>query len=57
VEGVDLFYLSIRRAIKQTVVIIEASPLPTIYTILSNIMLSRLTPYAQKFNGDHQCGF
>jgi hypothetical protein len=33
------------------------SPLPTIYKILSNIMLSKLTPYAEEINGDHQCGF
>jgi len=25
--------------------------------ILSKILLSRLTPYAQKIIGDHQCGF
>jgi len=27
------------------------------YKILSNILLSRLSPYAEKFLGDHQCGF
>jgi len=27
------------------------------YKILSNILLSRLTPYAEEINGDHQCGF
>jgi len=27
------------------------------YKILSNIQLSNLTPYADKFIGDHQCGF
>jgi len=31
--------------------------LPTMYTILSNILLSRLTPYAEEIIGDHQCGF
>ena len=31
--------------------------LPTTYKILSNILLSRLTPYAEKIIGDHQCGF
>ena len=31
--------------------------LPTTYTILSNIMLSRLNPYAEEIIGDHQCGF
>ena len=27
------------------------------YKILSNILLSRLTPYAEQIIGDHQCGF
>jgi len=31
--------------------------LPTTYKILSTILLSRLTPYAEKITGDHQCGF
>jgi len=31
--------------------------LPTMYTILSSILLSRLTPYAEEIIGDHQCGF
>ena len=33
------------------------SLLPTMYKILSNILLSRLTPYAEEIIGDHQCGF
>ena len=33
------------------------SLLHTTYTILSNILLSRLTPYAEEIIGDHQCGF
>ena len=33
------------------------SILPTMYTILSNILLSRLTVYAEEIIGDHQCGF
>ena len=33
------------------------SLLPTTYKMLSNILLSRLTPYAEKIIGDHQCGF
>ena len=33
------------------------SHLPTTYKILSNILLSRLIPYAKKIIGDHQCGF
>jgi len=30
---------------------------PTTYKILSSILLSRLTPYAEEVIGDHQCGF
>ena len=33
------------------------SILSTTYKILSNILLSRLTPYAQEIIEDHQCGF
>ena len=33
------------------------SVLPTTYKILSNILLSRLIPYAEEVIGDHQCGF
>ena len=33
------------------------SILPTMYKILSNILLSRLIPYAEEVIGDHQCGF
>jgi len=33
------------------------SLLPTTYKILSNVLLSRLTPYAEDIIGDHQCGF
>ena len=31
--------------------------LPTMYRILSDILLSRLTPYAEEIIGDHQYGF
>jgi len=31
--------------------------MPTTYRILSNILLSRLTPYAEEIIGDHQCEF
>ena len=31
--------------------------LPTTYKVLSNILLSRLIPYAEEVIGDHQCGF
>jgi hypothetical protein len=31
--------------------------LSTSYKILSNILLTRLTPYADGIIGDHQCGF
>ena len=30
---------------------------PTTYKILTNILLSRLTPYTEEIIGDHQCGF
>jgi hypothetical protein len=33
------------------------SLLPTSYKMLSNILLSRLTPYADEIIGYHQCGF
>jgi hypothetical protein len=33
------------------------SLLSTSYKILSNILLSRLTPYVDEIIGDHQCGF
>jgi hypothetical protein len=33
------------------------SLLSTTYKILPNILLSRLTPYAEEIIGDHQCGF
>jgi len=33
------------------------SLLPTTYKILSNILLSRLIPYAKEIIGDHQCSF
>jgi hypothetical protein len=29
----------------------------TTYKTLCNIMLSKLTPYAQEISGEHQCGF
>ena len=35
----------------------DISLLPTTYKILSNILLSRLSPYAEEIIGDHQCGF
>jgi len=33
----------------------DISLLSTTYKILSNILLSRLTPYAEEINGDHKC--
>ena len=33
------------------------SLLSTMYEILSNIVLSRLTPCAEEITGDHRCGF
>ena len=50
-------YVSIARAIKQTAVIIEAYHFCQLRKHLLNILLSRLTPYAEEMIGDHQCGF
>jgi len=36
---------------------IGISNLSATYKILSNILLSRLSPYAEEIIGDHQCGF
>jgi len=33
------------------------SLLPATYKLLSNILLSRLTPYTEEIVGDQQCGF
>ena len=45
-------YLSIRRALKQTVYNYSGiSYMPTMYKILSNILLSRITPYAEETTG------
>jgi hypothetical protein len=33
------------------------SLLPTTYKLLSDILLSRLPPYAEEIVGDYQCGF
>jgi hypothetical protein len=53
-----LLYHFQREVIKLTVVIIaEISLLSTSYKILSNILLSRLSPYIDEIIGDHQCGF
>jgi len=49
--------LSIRRAIKHYGNYRGISLLPSTYKILSNILLSRLTSYAEEIIGDHQCGF
>ena len=52
------FYLFIRMVIKQTVVITDVYHIfNCIKKILSSIMLSKLTPYAEENIGDHQCGF
>ena len=50
-------YLFIRRVIKQTGVLLKAYHFGNYYKILSNILLSRLTPYAEEITGDCQCGF
>jgi len=51
------FYLYIRREKTDCSNYRGISILPTTYKILSNILLSRLTPYAREIIGDHQCGF
>jgi hypothetical protein len=50
-------YLSIRRVIKQTANYRLISLLAYTSKLLSNILLPRLTPYAEEITGDHQCGF
>jgi hypothetical protein len=35
----------------------DISLLPTMYNILSNILLSRLNPYAEEIIGKSRCGF
>jgi hypothetical protein len=57
VEGVLLLYIPIRRVITQTSDYRGISLFPTTYKILSSILLSRLTPYAEEIIGDHHCGF
>ena len=51
-------YLFISRTIQQNGVIIEEYHFCQLRTkSLSDILLSRLTPYEEEINGDHQCGF
>ena len=51
-------YLYMRRVIKQTLVIIGAYYFcQRTYKILSNILLSSLTPYEEKIFGDYRCVF
>ena len=52
-----LLYLSIRRTIKQTVVILGAYQFANYVQTLTNILLSRLIPYEEEIIGDHLCGF
>ena len=53
-----LFCLFERRAIKQTVVIMETFHFGQIHKhIVSSILLSRLTRYAEEIIGNHQCVF
>ena len=51
------FHLSIRRAIKQTLLIVGHITFVNFIQILSNILLSKLTPYEEQIIGDNQCGF
>jgi trans-aconitate methyltransferase len=50
-------YLFIIRVINLSSIYKGISLLATRYTFLSNIILSRLTPYKDKITGNHQCGF
>jgi len=50
-------YLSIRRVIKHCSNYRCISLLSATYKILSNILLSNLTPYAEEIIGDHLCRF
>jgi hypothetical protein len=50
-------YLFIRKVIKQTSNYAAYHSLSTTYKVLSNILPSKLTPYAEEIIGDHQCGF
>ena len=50
-------YLTIRRTIKQILVILGAFTFANYVQNLSNIVLSRLTPYSEEIIGDHQRGF
>lgn len=43
--------------IRETVVIIEAYCFCQLYNIVSAILLSNLTPHAEKIFGNHWCGF
>jgi hypothetical protein len=47
-------YLFIRRAMKEIIVLNRGvSPVPNTYKIFSDILLSRLTPYAEEIIWDH----
>jgi sorting nexin-29 len=50
-------YPSVTRGIKHCNNYRGISLLQTTNKILSNILLSRLIPYAEEVMGDHQCGF
>jgi hypothetical protein len=53
----QLWYLLTKRVIKLASNYRGISLLSTSRKILSNLLLSRLTPYAYEIIGDHQCGF
>jgi hypothetical protein len=52
-----LLYQFTRKVIKLTSNYRGISLLSTSYKILSNVLLSRLSPYVDEIIGDHQCGF
>jgi len=50
-------YLVFGRVIKHTLLIVQVCHFVNYVQNLSNILLSRLTPYPEEIIGDHQCGF
>jgi hypothetical protein len=48
-------YLFVRRVIKHIVVIMKAYYSSTTYKILSNILLSNLTPHTEEITGEYPC--
>ena len=56
-ESIVVPLVSMKRVIKQIVLIVDIYLFVNYKKILSSILLSRLTPHAEKIIGYHQCGF